>query len=131
MKKSTMQQASQRRAYPKLDPTLIGKPHDCLCGCGQTVNGKAAFASDACRKRYQRAIAQKSEDAKATVAEQIAKKTATAAAAANDTPPAAVDKPSSSKITETDPVEPDAADEGTLDDAAAAPETAAPTKKTK
>lgn len=56
MKQKQIRSQKTRRAYPKLGEGATTKTRKCLDGCGKDVTGRAAFASDACRKRYQRSL---------------------------------------------------------------------------
>lgn len=89
MRRDIIRGQAQRRAYPKIDPAERGKERDCLCGCGKKVTGRKAFATDACRKKYQRAEDQKKSDAKTLVSEFAARR----AAATADTGKAAEEGP--------------------------------------
>lgn len=96
MRRSEIRAGHVRRAYPKLGEGASQKTRQCLDGCGKTVSGKAAFASAACRKRYQRARDDKSVLAKGAekVKKILEKKptddvAAVEATAATDTPPEA------------------------------------------
>lgn len=85
MQRSQQRTAKVRRAYPKVDPATRGKERPCFCGCGKNVTGGKTFATDACRKRYQRAQSDKLATAQAGKAALVDARKAAAAATGNDT----------------------------------------------